>query len=346
MTSDATGWDAIDQALENLYPGIEPQHYATLLKFRLGGPDPLDGISFYPRTEPVPHWHAVTYGMSELYEKESENLEESGWGFEFTFRLRRDPEETEPPVWAANFLQNLARYVFDTGNWFEAGHHMDLNGPIALERATEIRAIAFAEDPELGTIDTPHGKVVFLQVVGITPDEYAATQSWSVTRMLELAAEHLPLLVTDLDRRSLTDDPAVAAAVEEGRRREGSATGSLAVAEFRWERSGDETRLVVGAHIAERVGQTLLGRLPFDRQLDLRGPDGAVLFRPGAAFEGTERENGWLELVLPAPVLDGLVEVLVPRAGARPVPGAPNLVVEIEVSRIRDEDGNVVQTVG
>ena len=44
MTSDAPGWDAIDAALDRLYPGIEPKHYATLLKWSLGGPDPLDGI--------------------------------------------------------------------------------------------------------------------------------------------------------------------------------------------------------------------------------------------------------------------------------------------------------------
>ncbi|MFV2172583.1 suppressor of fused domain protein [Actinomadura sp. LOL_016] len=64
---------------------------ATIHKWTLGGPDPLDGISVYPRADPVPHWHFVSYGMSELYEKTSSNADESGWGFEFTFRLVRDP---------------------------------------------------------------------------------------------------------------------------------------------------------------------------------------------------------------------------------------------------------------
>ena len=35
----------------------------------------------------------VTYGMSELYEKESENQEISGFGMEFTFKLKKDDYE-------------------------------------------------------------------------------------------------------------------------------------------------------------------------------------------------------------------------------------------------------------
>ncbi|UWZ36342.1 suppressor of fused domain protein [Dactylosporangium roseum] len=346
MTSDAPGWDAIDAALDRLYPGVEPKHLATIVKWRLGGPDPLDGTSFYPRLDPVPHWHVVTFGMSELYEKESEDPDESGWGFEFTFRVRRDPAETEPPVWVANFLQNLARYVFQTGNWFEANHHMDLNGPIALERETLIRAIAFTEDPELGTIATPHGTVQFLQVVGLTLDEYTATQTWSVREFLELLAERVPSLVTDLDRRSITDDPAVADAVADGRRRDGSSTGSLAVAEFGWRPDGDLIRLTVGAHIADRVAHTLLGRLPFGRPLVVNGPDSTVVFSSGSYSVGTGEDPEALEVVLTDEALDGLIGVLVPVSGVRTVPTAPPLVVEIIRSDIRDHDGNVVTTIG
>jgi hypothetical protein len=337
MTSDSPGWDAVDAALERHYPGVAPKHYGTILKWALGGPDPLDGISFYPRLDPVPHWHAVSYGMSELYDKQSQNPEESGWGFEFTFRLRRDPAETEPPVWAANFLQNLARYVFQTGNWFEPNHHMDLNGPIALERETLIRAIVFTEDPELGAIATPNGTVQFLQVVGITLDEYAATQAWSVRDFLELLAQRLPLLVTDLDRRSLTDDPAVAEAVEEGRRVEGSSTGSLALAEFGWRPDGDLVRLVFGANVAGRVAQGLLGRLPFGRTLELAGPESSAEFSSGSFFVGAADEApDQLEVVLTDEALDGLLQVLVPDVGVRAAPGAAPLVVEIVHSDLPD----------
>jgi suppressor of fused-like protein len=39
----------------------------------------------------------------------------SGFGFELTFRLKREPEETAPPTWPATLMQSLAKYVFQSG---------------------------------------------------------------------------------------------------------------------------------------------------------------------------------------------------------------------------------------
>src|SRR3954452_7958171 len=94
------GWDAITAALTRVYGDQKPRHYGPLLHFRIGGKDPLDGVSVYHNDEwPLPHWHYVSYGMSELYAKESDNKELSGWGFEFTFRLKRSAAESTPPSW-------------------------------------------------------------------------------------------------------------------------------------------------------------------------------------------------------------------------------------------------------
>ncbi len=41
------GWDAIDDALNKLYPAQEPKHFAAVPHYALGGKDPLDGISIY-----------------------------------------------------------------------------------------------------------------------------------------------------------------------------------------------------------------------------------------------------------------------------------------------------------
>lgn len=38
----------------------------------------------------------------------------SGYGFELTFRLKRETDETTPPTWPANLMQTLGRYVFQT----------------------------------------------------------------------------------------------------------------------------------------------------------------------------------------------------------------------------------------
>ncbi|MFU8851931.1 suppressor of fused domain protein [Micromonospora sp. SL1-18] len=347
----APGWDAIDAALAPLYPGIEPKHYGTLLKWRLGGPDPLDGISAYRRAD---HWHLVSYGMSELYAKESDDAEESGWGFEFTFRVARSATENDPPIWALNFLQNLARYVFASGNPFASGHHIDLNGPISdASPETAIRAAVFAEDPELGAIDTPHGRLRFLQVVGLALDEYAAIERWNAEGLLAALAPTLPLLVTDLDRTSLTDDPAVTAAVEDGTRREGSATGSLFVQEAGWrtDRSGwvrtkQTTTLTFGASAAARIGRVLHARLPFGRDLLVEAHDGGIGFRPGVEVSVREVGGGMLEVEVPPALLDELTEVLRPVTGSHHLASAPELAVEIVQSRIRDQEGNVVAEMG
>lgn len=206
--SEAPGWDAIDAALRSLYGETAPVHWATEQPFALGGPDPLDGISAYPRTDPVPHWHYLSYGMTELYEKEWDNPAESGWGFEFTFRLARRPEETEAPKWAAGFLQTLARYVLHSGESFAPGHTIKANGALDPQRPdSAVQAFTFVVDPELGTMVTPHGNVRFLQVVGLTMPEYRAALGGKASGLLAQLAPRLPLYLTDLDRSTLIPEP-------------------------------------------------------------------------------------------------------------------------------------------
>lgn len=81
------GWDYITDTFEKIYPTqTEPLHFGTLISYQLGGEDPLEGISVYDGGN---FWHFVTYGFSELFEKESENKEYSGYGFELTVKLKK-----------------------------------------------------------------------------------------------------------------------------------------------------------------------------------------------------------------------------------------------------------------
>jgi suppressor of fused-like protein len=106
--SERHGWEAIQATLTSRYGAQEAGHWGTVQRYSEGGPDPLDGVSAY-RAEGPPHWHYVTFGFSELYAKTSKNAEESGWGFELSFRLKRAGTETSPPLWPVMTLQNLAR---------------------------------------------------------------------------------------------------------------------------------------------------------------------------------------------------------------------------------------------
>src|SRR6185295_17010434 len=172
--------------LEPIYGATEPLHWGVLIHARIGGPDFIDGISAYRSQAFTPHWHFITYGFSELYSKESEVPDVSGFGFELTFRLK----SPDAPMWALGLLQNLGRYVYQTGNGFEAGHYMDLNSTIALGVQTDIRAITFVRDPQLPqAIETPNGSVKFLQVVGITLDELQAIKCWNSEKFLAAVSD-------------------------------------------------------------------------------------------------------------------------------------------------------------
>ncbi|WP_067451574.1 suppressor of fused domain protein [Actinomadura macra] len=339
---ETPGWDAIDAALRPLYGDVKPYHLASVVKWSLGGPDPLDGISIYARTEPVPHWHLISYGMSELYGKqETSDPDESGWGFEFTFRVVRDPAEETPPIWAANLLQNLGRYVFHSGNWFEPGHHMSVNGPIAAEReGSDIRAVAFVLDPELAEISTPHGRLKFLQVVGLATEEYEAIRQWNAASFMEALAPYLPLFVTDVDRGSLLARPELARTVREGVDRDGSNSGLLYVTTAHWTRGAYGTTLRLGALQAPAVAESLRGRLPFGRELLLQTDETLLTFRPSDAFAVEEPEDGVLVVHVPPAALDDLADTLRPTAGSRPVRAFPGLTVEIVPTAMRDRYGN------
>lgn len=87
-------------------------HVATIISYRLGGPDPLDGVSVYRASEPVPHWHYVSYGFSDLPATAPQNGGDpkevtSGYGFEMTFRLA-DPQsqvcDSNPPKWPVSLM--------------------------------------------------------------------------------------------------------------------------------------------------------------------------------------------------------------------------------------------------
>ncbi len=205
---DTPGWTAIDAVLENLYPNVEPRHYGPLcgVHFAAGGTDPIDGISIYDNPQPS-HFHLISYGMSELYYTPDKAGEEfSKWGFEFTFRVLPFAADNGDPSWAMHVFNNLARYVYQSGRWFEENQFIPANGPIRLNTDTSIMGFVTALDPQLGRIDTPHGEVSFVQLVGITQEEVDRfRQQVSQEEIANFIAEMKvgnPLLVTDLNRNS------------------------------------------------------------------------------------------------------------------------------------------------
>lgn len=202
---DAVGWDYIDERLAKIYEAQEPRHYVAELPIELGGEDPLNGVSYYSSVVQEPHFHFVTYGFSELfYDEECVGSEFSKFGFELTFRLKMESQE-EDVAWVYNMLQNIARYVFESGRWFEPFHFLPAGAPIKIGSDTEITALAFVVDPELGTMDTPHGEVTFLQAIGLTTAEFQALKKNPITteteKLINVLQKNNQLLITDLERK-------------------------------------------------------------------------------------------------------------------------------------------------
>lgn len=349
----AQGWDAIDQALEKVYGDQQAAHFGTLIKFRLGGPDPLDGISVYRSEQGQPHWHYVTYGFSDLYGDLDDSLDiapekPSGYGFELTFRLARAADEQEPPSWPLNFLQNIARYVFRTGNVFAPGHWMTANGPIAADTQTLLTEMGFVPDPELPSTKTPYGDLMFLQLVGLTADELREVRRWNVQGALQAMLPHMPLWISDLNRTSFHDLPDVRQAIDAGAAREGSKTGVLyndvlSVEHRKRLLRSEQTVIRLGSLAVRDLKAMLPARLPHGRTLILAG-DGATLeflsSNDSSAGQLSEQEHEY-KLSLSGAQLQSWLQTVKGREGEYQVPGLDGLVWQVKTSVITDSDGNV-----
>lgn len=180
---NTSGWDAIDAEAERVYPGQEkPKHYGTILKWCFGGKDPLDGISVYDGGD---CWHFVTYGLSELYDKESENLEYSGYGMEFTFKLKKDNYEDEEDEikCVCGILQMIARITFTSGELFKPYEYVYTKQTqgIDVQMKSNITGFITVPDTNFNPIDTPNGKVQFVEFIGATDSELRAIYDGKIT---------------------------------------------------------------------------------------------------------------------------------------------------------------------
>ncbi|KAK6639184.1 hypothetical protein RUM43_007454 [Polyplax serrata] len=214
MPPTPPGLGALYSLCRRIYPEqVNPLQVTAVVKYWLGGPDPLDYISMYlnpgnPSINVPPHWHYISFGLSDLHgdgrvHEISEPDSPSGFGFELTFRLKREPEETAPPTWPAAVMQALAKYVFSSGNTLCPGDHVSWH--CALDNSeSRIQHMLMYQDLQLGTAQTPFGSVNFVQVVGVTKEELQAAQHWNGPGVLDilkkLSGAGGEWLVTDMRR--------------------------------------------------------------------------------------------------------------------------------------------------
>ncbi len=191
----APGLDAIRAAFGRLYPGQQPKSWTQPGVYRmhdLRSPpeNPLDGVLLY---DAGTHWHLVSLGLSDLYEKTSTGPL-SGLGHELTFRLaKRDPAEA-PPRWPIPMLVALARAEL-SGDVLGHGHTIK-TGQAGSQGGTAPAALLVVNDPELAPIETPHGTVAFLQLVGVDPQDRERAIARGADEVVDELRSRDPLFVT------------------------------------------------------------------------------------------------------------------------------------------------------
>lgn len=197
------GWQAIDDAFEELYPGQKPAHFGTNLAARAmwGGDQYLDGYSIY--TSPKGYKHLVTYGMTVLYGDEDAFGEEwNGWGYEMTMKLKETG--AEDCMWAIDMMSNLARYTYQTERFFEPYQYVKGNGTsLRIGANSLITALLLVSDTEAKPQTSVYGKTEFIQLVGITePELQAILEDYNKIPLLieRMKADGNPDLVTDMRR--------------------------------------------------------------------------------------------------------------------------------------------------
>lgn len=199
---NTAGWDAIENEFLRVYPGQnKPLHYGTLIKWSLGGKAPLDGISIY---DGGTYWHFVSFGLTELYKKESDDKEISGFGYELTFKLKKDDYEDEEAEIknVCSILQSIARLTFTNGERFLPNEYIYTGQTEGIDAKQKSNLTGFItiKDPAVETIKTLYGKVEFLELIGMTDAEL---KTLSTRDSVAEIYKKLESDITDYNRKSL-----------------------------------------------------------------------------------------------------------------------------------------------
>lgn len=197
------GWDAIDAECNRIYPEQKnPKHYGTMLPWNLGGNEPLDGISVY---DGGTYWHFVTYGLSELYEKESEDNEWSGYWMEFTLKLKKDnyDDEEKEIECICTILQQIAKITFSSGEIFNPFEYLYTGQTKGIDSKmmSNITGFITIPDTKFSTLNTENGRVDFVEFIGATDAELKALRNKQIT--VKELYEKIGSDITNYNRKSV-----------------------------------------------------------------------------------------------------------------------------------------------
>ena len=198
--TEAPGWDAITAAFVNRYPGQKyPAHYGTYAGAKIGVAGPLDGISVYNGGE---YFHFVTYGLSELYEKQNGIPGRSGYGFELTLKLKKAGLSNAmlEVRHICSLLQMVSSITVNNGHPFMPGQYLAISQNNGFDAMGKSALVGFlTKEDEIRFVKSPFGLLRLIQLGGITAAEIEALKNQQITPAQLL--EQLPDDLTDYARK-------------------------------------------------------------------------------------------------------------------------------------------------
>ena len=206
------GIDAIENEVKRIHPLWEnARYYTPKTAWESGGTEPLEQISIHKEED---YFHFITYGLTELHDKESKDQTKSGFGTELTLKLKRgeyknQSEERKELLYIALLLQKFAKYIIQENSivkpyedtYLVKGSSLRKSIGIDIAGTSNIVAFITVPDKDLQSLDTPYGRVDFIALIGITKKELQAIRNRKITEK-ELY-EKLGTDVTSYTRKSV-----------------------------------------------------------------------------------------------------------------------------------------------
>ena len=186
------GIDAIENEVKRVHPLWEnARYYTPKIAWESGGKEPLEQISIHKEED---YFHFITYGLTELHNKESKDQTKSGFGMELTFKLKTGEYKDQAVERREQFniiklLQNFAKYIIQENSivkpyedtYLVKGIHSSKNTGIDIAGRSNIVAFITVPDKDLQSLDTPYGRVDFIALIGITKKELEALRNRKIT---------------------------------------------------------------------------------------------------------------------------------------------------------------------
>ncbi len=199
---EPVGFNAILEECRNAYPDqLYPIHYGPMISWEAGGKFPLREVNVYETDE---YYHFVSFGLSDLFEKTSDD-EYSGYGMEFTFKLKKDKyEDLEAEIrCVCNILQQVARITFTKDEIFDIYEYIYTGQTDGIDafRKSKLTGLITIPDTTFVSLDTPNGRVDFVEFIGVTNDELLALENKKTT--VANLYKKIGSDITDYNRKSV-----------------------------------------------------------------------------------------------------------------------------------------------